>query len=60
MHRSFCLRSTNNSKYHLISKKNHNCVTIKQLFQTDHSKFLTKTYTCVAKIRKFNCTEGWY
>ncbi|KAK6267342.1 hypothetical protein QUC31_018179 [Theobroma cacao] len=41
-------------------QENHNRVTIKQLLQIDHSKTQIETYTCIAKIKEFDCTEGWY
>ncbi|EOX99032.1 Uncharacterized protein TCM_007660 [Theobroma cacao] len=41
-------------------QENHNRVTIKQLLQIDHSKTQIETYTCIAKIKEFDCTEGCY
>ncbi|EOY04504.1 Uncharacterized protein TCM_019749 [Theobroma cacao] len=41
-------------------QENHNRVTIKQLLQIDHSKTQIETYTCIAKIKEFDCTERWY
>ncbi|XP_017983136.1 PREDICTED: uncharacterized protein LOC18605638 isoform X1 [Theobroma cacao] len=41
-------------------QENHNRVTIKQLLQIDHSKAQTETYTCIATIKEFESTEGWY